>query len=77
MSVAMFKKLNPQTIEKENLKEKVYDNVRNILNEWYFVYQSRKKRFKCKEQKRNLTTKNWDLLMIMSLKNNNKKNQSD
>ena len=33
MSVAMFKKLNPQTIEKENLKEKVYDNVRNILNE--------------------------------------------
>ena len=37
----MFKKLNPQTKEKEDLKEKVKGNARDLFNELYYVYQNK------------------------------------
>ena len=37
----MFKKINPQTKEKEDLKEKVKGNARDLFNELYYVYQNK------------------------------------
>ena len=37
----MFKKLNPKTKEKENLKEEVKDNAGDLYNELYYVYQDK------------------------------------
>ena len=36
-----FEKLNPQTKEKEDLKEKVKDNTGDLFNELYYVYQDK------------------------------------
>ena len=37
----MFKKLNPQTKEKENLKKKVKENAGDLFNELYYIYKER------------------------------------
>ena len=37
----MFKKLIPQTKEKEDLKEKVKDNARDLFDELYYIYKER------------------------------------
>ena len=37
----MFKKLNPKTKEKEDLKEEVKDNAGDLYNELYYVYQDK------------------------------------
>ena len=56
---AMFKKLNPQTKGKEDLKGKVKDNAGDLFNESHYVCQD-----KCNEEendlniKEKLTTKN-------------------
>ena len=48
-----FEKLNPQTKEKEDLKEKVKDNTGDLFNELYYVYQD-----KYNEKKNGLNMKN-------------------
>ena len=35
----MFKKRNPQAKEKQDLKEKVKENIRDIFNEMYCCYK--------------------------------------
>ena len=48
----VFKKLNPQSKEKEDLKGTVLDDIGDLLNELYYVYQD-----KYNEGKNGLTTK--------------------
>ena len=37
----MFKKINPQSKEKEDLKEKVKDNAGDLFDELYYIYKER------------------------------------
>ena len=65
----MFKKLNPKTKEKEDLKEEVKDNAGDLYNELYYVYQDKynvEKMVQIQKTKTNLATKNWDSLIITS-----------
>ena len=62
----MFKKRNPQIKEKEDLKEKVLDDVGALFNELNYVYKDKHNEEKIQKTKRNLTTKNWGSLTIMS-----------
>ena len=54
----MFKKRNPQIKEKEDLKEKVLDDVGDLFNELNYVYKDKHNEEKIQKTKRNLTTKN-------------------
>ena len=59
----MFKKRNPQTKEKQDLKEKVKENIRDIFNEMHCCYKWRYSEEKVVSIQK---TKNWDSLIIMS-----------
>ena len=73
-----IKNVSPQTKTNENLKEKVLDNVGGLFNELCYIYKDKYNEeinSLNTEDTKNLTTKNRDLLMIISTSLKKKKNK--